>query len=168
MRANMTILPIATVLAVALCAAVPAGAADKADLVRVDKSDRRLELLRKGTVLRSYRVALGNAPEGHKREEGDERTPEGRYVLDWRNPGSSFHKSIHISYPNAADRAAAKAAGRDPGGLIMIHGQPNGFGWWSWLLQLVDWTDGCIAVTDAEMDEIWTMVDNGTPIEITP
>ena len=168
MRANMTILPIATVLAVALCAAVPAGAADKADLVRVDKSERRLELLRKGTVLRSYRVALGNAPEGHKREEGDERTPEGRYVLDWRNPGSSFHKSIHISYPNAADRAAAKAAGRDPGGLIMIHGQPNGFGWWSWLLQLVDWTDGCIAVTDAEMDEIWTMVDNGTPIEITP
>ena len=164
----MTILPIATVLAVALCAAVPAGAADKADLVRVDKSDRRLELLRKGTVLRSYRVALGNAPEGHKREEGDERTPEGRYVLDWRNPGSSFHKSIHISYPNAADRAAAKAAGRDPGGLIMIHGQPNGFGWWSWLLQLVDWTDGCIAVTDAEMDEIWTMVDNGTPIEISP
>ena len=136
--------------------------------MRVDKSDRRLELLRKGTVLRSYRVALGNAPEGHKREEGDERTPEGRYVLDWRNPGSSFHKSIHISYPNAADRAAAKAAGRDPGGLIMIHGQPNGFGWWSWLLQLVDWTDGCIAVTDAEMDEIWTMVDNGTPIEITP
>ena len=168
MRANMTILPIATVLAVALCAAVPAGAADKADLVRVDKSERRLELLHKGTVLRSYRVALGNAPEGHKREEGDERTPEGRYVLDWRNPGSSFHKSIHISYPNAADRAAAKAAGRDPGGLIMIHGQPNGFGWWSWLLQLVDWTDGCIAVTDAEMDEIWTMVDNGTPIEITP
>ena len=158
----------ATALALALCAAVPARAADKADLVRVDKSERRLELLHKGTVLRSYRVALGNAPEGHKREEGDERTPEGRYVLDWRNPGSSFHKSIHISYPNAADRAAAKAAGRDPGGLIMIHGQPNGFGWWSWLLQLVDWTDGCIAVTDAEMDEIWTMVDNGTPIEITP
>ena len=158
----------ATAFALALCAAVPVRAADKADLVRVDKSERRLELLRKGTVLRSYRVALGNAPEGHKREEGDERTPEGRYVLDWRNPGSSFHKSIHISYPNAADRAAAKAAGRDPGGLIMIHGQPNGFGWWSWLLQLVDWTDGCIAVTDAEMDEIWTMVDNGTPIEITP
>ena len=164
----MTILSMATALALALCAAVSAGAADKADLVRVDKSERRLELLHKGTVLRSYRVALGNAPEGHKREEGDERTPEGRYVLDWRNPGSSFHKSIHISYPNAADRAAAKAAGRDPGGLIMIHGQPNGFGWWSWLLQLVDWTDGCIAVTDAEMDEIWTMVDNGTPIEITP
>ena len=158
----------ATAFALALCAAVPVRAADKADLVRVDKSERRLELLRKGTVLRSYSVALGNAPEGHKREEGDERTPEGRYVLDWRNPGSSFHKSIHISYPNAADRAAAKAAGRDPGGLIMIHGQPNGFGWWSWLLQLVDWTDGCIAVTDAEMDEIWTMVDNGTPIEITP
>ena len=168
MRAKSPILPMATALALALCAAVPARAADKADLVRVDKSDRRLELLHKGTVLRSYRVALGNAPEGHKREEGDERTPEGRYVLDWRNPGSSFHKSIHISYPNAADRAAAKAAGRDPGGLIMIHGQPNGFGWWSWLLQLVDWTDGCIAVTDAEMDEIWTMVDNGTPIEITP
>ena len=168
MRAKSPILPMATALALALCAAMPARAADKADLVRVDKSERRLELLHKGTVLRSYRVALGNAPEGHKREEGDERTPEGRYVLDWRNPGSSFHKSIHISYPNAADRAAAKAAGRDPGGLIMIHGQPNGFGWWSWLLQLVDWTDGCIAVTDAEMDEIWTMVDNGTPIEITP
>ncbi len=89
-------------------------------------------------------------------------------MLDWRNPNSAFHLSIHISYPDADDRAAAATAGYSPGGDIMIHGQPNGFGWWSWLLQMADWTDGCIAVTNADMDEIWEMVDNGTPIEIRP
>lgn len=149
-------------------AAIPAVAGDVADLVIVEKAERRMVLMRGDTVLRTYRIALGDAPVGHKRQEGDERTPEGRYVLDWRNEKSSFHKSIHVSYPDADDRAAATKAGVDPGGMIMIHGQPNGFGWWSWLLQRFDWTDGCIAVTDQEMDEIWAMVKNGTAIEIRP
>jgi murein L,D-transpeptidase YafK len=140
----------------------------RVDLVRVDKSERRMELLAGGQVLRAYDIALGGSPEGHKQREGDERTPEGRYVLDWRNPASCCHKSIHVSYPNAADRAAAQSAGVDPGGMIMIHSQVNGYGWWSWLTQLFDWTDGCIAVHDDEMDEIWTMVSDGTPIVIGP
>lgn len=138
----------------------------KVDLVRVEKSQRQLQLIGAGKILRSYGIALGGSPVGHKQQEGDERTPEGRYVLDWRNPNSVAHRSIHISYPNADDIAAAKSRGVDPGGFIMIHGQPNGFGWMGRLLQLVDWTDGCIAVTDSDMDEIWTMVADGTPIEI--
>ncbi|MEO5760421.1 MAG: L,D-transpeptidase family protein [Mesorhizobium sp.] len=154
--------------AILACAIVTSSAlaGEKIDLVRVDKSDRRLELIGGGKVLRSYGIALGADPLGHKRQEGDERTPEGRYILDWRNPKSVAHKSLHISYPNADDEAAAKARNVDPGGMIMIHGQPNGFGWWEWLLQSVDWTDGCIAVTDTDMDEIWAMVADGTPIEI--
>ena len=151
-----------------LFAAFPAFAIERIDLVRVDKSERRLHLIGGGKILRSYSIALGGDPVGQKHREGDERTPEGRYTLDWRNPGSVAYKSIHISYPNAAQIEAAKAAGIDPGGMIMIHGQPNGFGWWGWLLQLVDWTDGCIGVTDSDMDEIWTRVPDGTPIEIEP
>lgn len=151
-----------------LFVAFPAFAIERIDLVRVDKSERRLHLIGGGKVLRSYSIALGGEPVGQKHREGDERTPEGRYILDWRNPGSVAYKSIHISYPNAAQMEAAKAAGIDPGGSIMIHGQPNGYGWWGWLLQLVDWTDGCIGVTDSDMDEIWTRVPDGTPIEIEP
>ena len=143
-------------------------AVEAVDLVRVDKSERLMELLAKGKVVRSYAIALGANPVGHKQRQGDERTPEGRYVLDWGNPNSCCMKSLHISYPNAADEAAAKKAGVNPGGMIMIHGQPNGFGWWSWLFQMFDWTNGCIAVTDAEMLEIWNMVPVGTPIEINP
>jgi murein L,D-transpeptidase YafK len=111
-----------------MIAAFPALAAEKVDL-RVDKAERRLELIGDGTVLRSYSIALGGDPIGHKHQEGDQRTPEGRYVLDWRNPNSIAHRSIHISYPNADDLAAAKARNVDAGGMIMIHGQPNGFGW---------------------------------------
>ncbi|KQU66847.1 hypothetical protein ASC75_09565 [Aminobacter sp. DSM 101952] len=152
----------------ALFASASMARAEAVDLVRVDKSERRLELLSGDKVVRSYAVALGANPVGHKRQEGDERTPEGRYVLDWRNPESAFTKSIHISYPDANDKAAAKRAGVDPGGMIMIHGQSKGFGWWSWLMQMFDWTNGCIAVTDEDMAEIWKMVENGTPIEINP
>ena len=159
---------LALVLQVFVFAGAALSAEPRVDLVRVDKSERRMELLAGGQVLRTYSIALGGNPEGHKRQEGDERTPEGRYVLDWRNPQSCCHRSIHVSYPNAADKASAKAAGVDPGGMIMIHGQVNGYGWWSWLVQMFDWTDGCIAVHDDEMDEIWTMVRDGTPIEISP
>lgn len=137
-------------------------------MVRVQKSERRMQLMSGGKPIKEYRIALGAQPAGHKRWQGDERTPEGRYVLDWRNPNSIAHKSIHISYPNAEDMAAAKSMGVPPGGAIMIHGAANGYGWWGWVLQLIDWTDGCIAVTNREMDEIWTLVQDGTPIEINP
>ena len=139
-------------------------------LVLVDKSDRQLRLLGadESTVLVSFPVAFGDNPIGHKRREGDERTPEGRYTLDWRNPNSAYHLSIHVSYPNADDVAAAQARGEDPGGMIMVHGQPNGFGWLAPLLQQRDWTDGCIALTNAHMNVVWEHVPNGTPIVIRP
>lgn len=153
---------------ITLFASTMTAQAGEVDLVRVDKSERRLELLSGDKVVRSYAMALGANPMGHKAMEGDERTPEGRYLLDWRNPESGYFRSIHISYPNVDDVAAAKRAGVEPGGMIMIHGQPNGYGWWSWLIQMFDWTNGCIAVTDEDMAEIWQMVANGTPIEINP
>lgn len=140
----------------------------RADRVVVDKSERRLSLLRGGEVIKSYSVSLGASPAGHKQQEGDERTPEGRYVLDWRNPRSRYYKALHISYPNAQDRAAARRRGVSPGGDILIHGLPNGFDWAAGFLGLVDWTDGCIAVNNSEMDEIWRAVADGTPIEIQP
>jgi murein L,D-transpeptidase YafK len=151
-----------------LFATMAHAADEKVDLVRVQKAERRMQLLAGETVVKEYKIALGARPIGHKRWEGDERTPEGRYVLDWRNPKSMTYKSIHISYPNAQDNAAAKFIGVLPGGAIMIHGAANGYGWWGWVLQLIDWTDGCIAVTNREMDEIWTLVQDGTPIEINP
>jgi murein L,D-transpeptidase YafK len=143
-------------------------ASAKADLVLVHKSARRLELLSQGRVLKTYRVSLGRDPLGHKQSEGDQRTPEGRYVLDYRNAKSSFHKALHISYPSPADTAAASAAGRAPGGLIMVHGLPNGFGWMGRLHLAYDWTDGCVALTDREIEEIWRAVRDGTAIELRP
>lgn len=140
----------------------------KADAVLVRKGERRLFLLRDGQPFREYRIALGANPVGHKREEGDMRTPEGEYVVDWRNPNSAFHKSLRISYPNEADRARAEAMGVSPGGMIMIHGQKNGEGWFENFRQLRDWTEGCIAVTNAAIEEIWYAVRDGTPIRIEP
>ena len=140
----------------------------EADRVVVDKSDRTLTLLADDTVLATYRVSLGGAPVGHKQQEGDERTPEGAYVLDWRNAESIAHRSIHVAYPDAADTTRADSAGVSPGGQIMIHGITNGLGWLGRLHRLADWTDGCIGVTNAEMDQIWDAVPDGTPIEIRP
>ena len=141
----------------------------KADFIRVDKSERRMDLMRNDAVIATYTIALGRSPVGDKVQEGDRRTPEGRYVIDWRNPKSGYHLSLHISYPNADDKARAEAAGISPGGDIMIHGQPNGYATpATFLLQQTDWTFGCIAVTNAEMDEIWNAVPDGTPIEIMP
>jgi murein L,D-transpeptidase YafK len=139
-----------------------------ADHVVVKKSQRRLQLMKNGQVLREYRVALGDNPYGHKMQEGDERTPEGTYILDWRNPNSQYHKAIHISYPNEQDRAVAEALGVQPGGMIMLHGLPNGVRSPSVRAeyQRRDWTNGCIAVQDHEIDEIWRLVRDGTPIRI--
>ena len=152
-------------LVVALFSA-PDVMAETADSVLVDKSDEKLYLLKDGDVIAEYSVAFGANPGGHKQQEGDERTPEGHYVLDYRKADSAFYKAIHISYPNEADKQAAAARGVDPGGLIMIHGQRNYLGWLSFITQRFNWTDGCIAVTNSEMDEIWNAVFDNTPIEI--
>jgi murein L,D-transpeptidase YafK len=138
------------------------------DRVVVMKGAREMHLMGAGQKLRSYRVSLGFSPIGHKTQQGDGRTPEGTYTLDWRNPHSQFHRSINISYPNPADRDQARRRGVDPGGEIMIHGLPNGRGWIGSDHARFDWTEGCIAVTNEEMDEIWAMVADGTPIEIRP
>jgi murein L,D-transpeptidase YafK len=142
--------------------------AQKADAVVINKSDKTLQLLHKNQVLASYPVVFGANPKGHKEREGDERTPEGKYVLDYKNPKSKYFRSIHVSYPNSRDRARAKELGVSPGGQIMIHGQPNDLGWMKKFSQFVNWTDGCIALSDADMQKVWDSVDSGTPIEILP
>lgn len=134
----------------------------KADRIVVHKGRREMVLLRREAVLRTYRVALGANPVGHKVQEGDGRTPEGRYRIDWRNAQSRYHLSLHISYPNAEDVERARELGVDPGGDIMIHGLKDGE------VRDTDWTLGCIAVTDAEMDEIWNLVVDGAVVEIYP
>ena len=138
----------------------------QADKIIVRKAAREMQLLRGGEVLRTYRIALGGAPEGHKLQEGDQRTPVGNYVIDWRNPRSMAHLSLHISYPNEQDVLRAKEANVAPGGNIMIHGLPNGWGALGAIHHLWDWTDGCVAVTNSEMQEIWSLVPNGTPISL--
>jgi len=139
-----------------------------ADEVVIEKSARTLTLFRRGIPLKTYRVALGTNPLGAKHEKGDGRTPEGRYVIDFRYSGSTFHRSLHVSYPGEADRAWAREKATSAGGDIMIHGIRNGLGWLGPLHRTRDWTLGCIAVTDAEIEEIWNAVPNGTPVEILP
>jgi murein L,D-transpeptidase YafK len=140
----------------------------KADRVVVIKHEHKLTLLRAGAVLKTYSVALGAAPVGAKERQGDHRTPEGLYVLDSRNDHSHYYKAIHISYPNADDRKRAARLGVSPGGDVFVHGLPNGYGYIGAAHRLQDWTDGCIALTNQEIDEIWSLVPNGTPIEIKP
>lgn len=137
-----------------------------ADKVVVLKRERKLLLIKGNEVLKTYAVSLGGNPVGLKIREGDRRTPEGNYVLDWHNAYSQYHKSIHISYPNAKDVARARRLGVRTGGDLFIHGLPNDFEGPD--QQLGDWTNGCIAVTNAEIDEIWRVVADGTPIEIKP
>ncbi|BDI60517.1 murein L,D-transpeptidase family protein [Qipengyuania nanhaisediminis] len=136
-----------------------------ADYLVIDKSERLLVAYRDGRPVRAYRgLQFGDAPGGHKRFQGDERTPEGIYTIDRRNPQSRFHLSLGISYPNASDRAFAAQYGRSPGGDIFIHGQPTGRPG----RMRGDWTDGCIALSNAEIEELWQIVPDGTPIEIRP
>ena len=139
-----------------------------ADRVVVEKQRRKLSLYKGDEVLHSYDVALGMAPNGDKQEEGDQKTPEGRYVLDRRNPDSDYFLSIHISYPNRSDRSSARNKGVRPGGQIMIHGQPNEPTYSAAYYRSQDWTNGCIAVSNAAMVDIWLMTRDNTPIEILP
>jgi murein L,D-transpeptidase YafK len=136
--------------------------------VLVLKGPRRLLLLRGDRVLRDYEIALGKSPAGPKRHRFDGRTPEGRYVIESRSEDSRFHRALRISYPNAQDLEFARRAGVSPGGDVMIHGLPNGERWIADAHREYDWTNGCIGVTDDEMNEIWEFVDDGTPIEIRP
>jgi murein L,D-transpeptidase YafK len=147
----------------------PLAAPEKlATLVVVEKQARRLTLLHDGDVLKTYNVALGSDPVGPKQQEGDGRTPEGRYKIDFKHPRSRFHLALRVSYPSDADRARAQQRGVAAGSDIMIHGQPNGLGPFGRFVLGRDWTDGCVAVANAQIEEIWAMVDLGTPIEIRP
>ncbi|MFO1372729.1 MAG: L,D-transpeptidase family protein [Candidatus Competibacteraceae bacterium] len=139
-----------------------------ADYVLVEKSRRTLTLFANKKPIRSYLIALGRNPVGPKMRQNDMRTPEGFYHIDRRNPHSQFHLSLHINYPSAADIARARAGGYPPGGDVMVHGLPNGLGLMGSRHRLLDWTAGCIAVTNDEIEEIWRVVPDGTPIEIRP
>ncbi|MFL6313390.1 MAG: murein L,D-transpeptidase family protein [Terriglobales bacterium] len=157
----------AVVLILALCCAAVA-APIQADKIVILKSTRSMTLFSGGKVLKTYKVALGSAPVGPKRVEGDHKTPEGDYVIDAKNPQSQFHLSLHISYPSAADRERARSVGQSPGGAIMIHGLAKPFAYLGPLHRQTDWTDGCIAVTNTEIEEIWKLVPVGTRVEIRP
>lgn len=159
------------VLLALVATSLPAAAATDSEppmaaAVVVEKQARRLTVLdERGQPIRTISgIQLGDAPQGHKRFQGDERTPEGRYTIDWSNPDSAYHLSLHISYPNAADQAYAASQGRSAGGMIMIHGQPNG------MAGRVpgDWTDGCIALANEEIEYLWQLVPDGTVIDILP
>ena len=139
-----------------------------ADKVVIEKSKRALHLLKDGRPFRTFKIALGIRPIGDKQHEGDFRTPEGSYKLDARNPNSEFFLSIRVSYPDANDVRAARAKGLDPGGQIMIHGQPNEPKRSEAFYQTQDWTNGCIAVSNSDMIDIWLMTHDDTPIEIRP
>jgi murein L,D-transpeptidase YafK len=159
----------------ALCATGPLPAQQqtppqKADSILILKKDHVLELLAGGKVIRSYKVALGRGGLTPKVRQDDARTPEGHYTIDAKYAGAAthYHKAFHVSYPNAEDRRRAAKLGVPPGGAIMIHGLPNGKGYVGAAHRLFDWTLGCIAVTDEEIDEIWELVSVGTPVEIRP
>ena len=148
------------------CAAIAAPA--QANRIVILKSAHSMTLLNGGKVLKTYKVALGSVPVGPKRIEGDHKTPEGDYLIDAKNAHSQFHLSLHISYPSAADQQRARSLGARPGGAIMIHGLAAPFAYLGPLHRQTDWTDGCIAVTNAEIEEIWKLVPVGTRVEIRP
>jgi murein L,D-transpeptidase YafK len=138
----------------------------KVDLVKVDKSENKMYLLDNGNIVKEYSVAFGANPKGHKQQEGDEKTPEGTYTLDYKKDNSSFYRAMHISYPQAADKENAKRLGISAGGFIMVHGQRNWLGLFSPITQMFNWTNGCIALTNSEIDEFLDLVDVGTTIQI--
>jgi murein L,D-transpeptidase YafK len=140
----------------------------RADLVVVAKSKRELTLYREGNALKTYTVALGRVPAGAKSRESDKKTPEGKYTIDYRKADSAYFRALHISYPNKADNEAAAKDGASAGGDIMIHGLRNGLGWIGKLHRILDWTLGCVAVSNEEMEELWRAVPDGTPVELRP
>jgi hypothetical protein len=170
--ANMLVAAPTPVLGMALHAAVVAATPyppiGLADSIVVEKKAHLLTLFRDGKPMRTYLVALGGNPRGDKVSAGDRRTPEGVFFIDSRQPNSKYHLALHISYPDAVHRARSIAAGVAPGGDIMIHGLPNGFGAAGATHRVNDWTNGCVALTDEEIDQIWSAVPIGTPVQIKP
>jgi len=138
----------------------------QADRIRIFKKRRKLLLLRDGKVIKSYPVALGSHPIGPKLRQGDGRTPEGVYTIDWRKEDTPYHRALHISYPEPVDWARAAEARADPGGAIFIHGLPKPFAWMDPIRFVKDWTNGCVSVSNRAIDEIWDAVDDGTIVEI--
>jgi murein L,D-transpeptidase YafK len=138
------------------------------DQLLVHKQERRLEVIAGGEVIRQYKIALGRQPVGHKQQVGDQRTPEGIYSIDWRHRSPQFNLSLHLDYPNLKDRAAAYERGVDPGGMIMIHGTPIDEEYPEWFFSGLDWTNGCIALNNQDMQELWTLIPDGTLVEIRP
>lgn len=151
-----------------LVLATPAIAGPPIDKLVVLKSERRLDVISDGEVIGSYRVSLGKQPVGHKQRAGDQRTPEGIYVVDWRHQSEQYNLSLHLNYPNLEDKAAAWKRGDDPGGMIMIHGTPIDEEYPEWFFQGLDWTNGCIALSNADMRELWDLVPDETLVEIRP
>jgi murein L,D-transpeptidase YafK len=140
----------------------------KVDLIVVEKSKHTMTLMSKGNALKTYHVALSTVPVGAKERAGDHKVPEGNYTIDEKKSASRFHLALHVSYPNAVDRARAKKLGVEPGGDIEIHGLEKKYAWLGSMHREKDWTDGCIAVTDAEIEEIYPLVAVGTAVEILP
>ena len=138
------------------------------DRILVEKSERKLSIFRDGRKLKTYQIALGGNPVGAKEQEGDRKTPEGVYQIDYRNPKSDYHLALHISYPSGEDNARATERGVSAGSDIMIHGLPNGQGWIGAAHRQKDWTAGCIALTDEEIEELWRVTPDGTTVEIRP
>jgi murein L,D-transpeptidase YafK len=142
--------------------------AETADSIIVNKSAHRLYLYKGGREFASFPVVFGGNPRGHKQQEGDGRTPEGVYTIDFKKENSAYYKALHISYPNSNDLARAQSQGVSPGGNIMIHGQKNGFGWAAFIAQNFNWTKGCIALNNEDMEAVWQAVNPGTTIDIQP
>ncbi len=159
------IFAIITVSVIGACAGSAQAAQMKADKILIEKSKRELILLKSGKVIKTYHISLGRNPNGAKVRQGDGKTPEGTYTIDKRNPRSAYHLALHVSYPSSSDVTRARKLGVSPGGNIMVHGLPNGSKGWIWR-RWPDWTAGCIAVSDKEIEEIWRAVPDGTPIEI--
>ena len=169
MKIAVLFLAASALLFAASCAngAAPAPA-KQADRIVIEKSKRTMTLMSGATVLKTYKVALGGQPVGAKQRLGDHKTPEGLYAVDQKKADSIFHRALHISYPNARDREYARKLGVSPGGDVEIHGLGARYGWVGAAHRQMDWTDGCIAVTNEEIDEIWPLVAVGTPVEIKP
>jgi murein L,D-transpeptidase YafK len=160
--------PIVLLCTIVIAQTKNAGPSTRADRIVVEKSKRQMKLMHGSEVLKTYQVALGKQPVGAKNRQGDHKTPEGVYSVDVKKPNSRFHRALHISYPSASDRQNAKKLGQDPGGDVEIHGLGSMWGWVGAAHRKVDWTDGCIAVTNEEIDEIWPLVEVGTAVEIRP
>lgn len=152
----------------ALASISAADTAPPIDQLLIHKHERRLEVISGGKVIRSYRVALGREPTGHKQHRGDNRTPEGIYHIDWRHRSPNYNLSMHLDYPNLKDRADAWERGVDPGSMIMIHGTPVDEEYPEWFFKGLDWTNGCIALDNASMQELWQLIPDGTRVEIIP